>query len=375
MSAVTHRITIDPAKPLADQPETGHNRWHEDIDPILEVDPGETIVLETRDAFDGQLTPDSTGRDAANLQFGRVHPLTGPVRVRGAEPGDLLEVTLLAVDCDPWDHRGYTAEVPGIGFLRDQFPDAFLAHWQLKGDYAESPEIPGIRIPAGPFPGVIGVAPSRDLRLEIMAREANLVERGGEAVMPNAIDAVPSREPLASEGLTTIAPREFGGNVDIKRLTAGGSVFLPVYVQGALFSAGDLHFAQGDCQACGTAIEVRGALTLQFAIHERAALRRGIHALQFARDDYFSSPQRAVPRRCYATTGMSVREDGVNETEDVALAARRALLAMIDYLMGRGYNEQQSYAICSVAVDLHVSQLVNVPNATVTAVIPLDIFE
>lgn len=114
-----HVFEIDASKALAEQPETGHNRWHEAIGPVVEVDPGDSVVFETRDAFDGQFGPSSTGEEVAAARLGPVHPLTGPVFVRGAEPGDLLEAELVRIDPDPWDNWGYTVEVPGFGFLRD----------------------------------------------------------------------------------------------------------------------------------------------------------------------------------------------------------------------------------------------------------------
>ncbi|MDI3338992.1 MAG: acetamidase/formamidase family protein [Sphaerobacter sp.] len=374
MSTITHRIAIDPTQPLAAQAETGHNRWHEEVAPILEVKPGETVVIKTRDAFDGQLTRQSAPADVARLELGPVHPLTGPIFVQGAAPGDLLEVKLLAIECDPWESWGYTVEVPGFGFLRDHFPDPYIVHWDLCGDYAESPQLPGVRIHSNPFPGTVGVAPSTALREAIARREAAAAARGGFALPPDAHGAVPPRGPIAEQGLRTIPPRETAGNIDIKQLTPGVSMLLPVYVPGALFSTGDVHFAQGDCEACGTAIEIRSALHVQFRVHQGEAERRGIQSIQFFRDDYFADPALAVPRRFYATTGFSVREDGVNEAENLTVAARNALLAMIDYLGTRGYDRQQAYALCSVAVDLRVSQVVDVPNFIVTALLPLDIF-
>lgn len=374
MRGETPRISIDPFKPLAEEPHTGHNRWHEAIPPALEVDPGVPVALETRDAFDGQLTPQSTAEDVARARLGPVHPLTGPVYVRGAKPGDLLEVKILAIEPDPWQRWGYTVEVPGFGFLRDQFPEPYIVHWHLVGDYAESEQLPGIRIPFAPFPGTIGVAPSRELRERAAAREAEVASRGGFALPPDPTDAVPATEPIASEGLRTVPPRENAGNCDIKQLTPGVSVLIPVWVEGALFSVGDVHFAQGDGEVCGTAIEMRSVVHVEFRVHSGAAERRGIRTLQFFRDSYFAPPEIAVPRRFYATTGICVR-DGRNESEDLTLAARDALLRMIDYLVERrGLTPQQAYALCSVAVDLRIAQTVDVPNVMVTALLPLDIF-
>jgi formamidase len=370
-----HVIEIDAAKTLLEQPETGHNRWHEEIEPLIEVDPRDTVVYETRDAFDWQLRPSSSADAIAGASLGPVHPLTGPVYVRGAEPGDLLEAELLRIEPDPWDHWGYTVEVPGFGFLRDEFPDPYIVHWRLDGERgAESEELPGVRLPCAPFPGVFGLAPSAELRRAASEREADLAERGGFALPPDRDGAVPTAEPIASEGLRTVPPRETAGNIDIKQTTPGVKLLLPVYVDGALVSTGDVHYTQGDCEACGTAIEMRSRVHVRFEVRKGEAERRGVRDLEFFRDDYFAPAEYAAPRRFYATTGISVRKDGRNESEDATLAARNALLNMIEYLGTRGFDRQQAYALCSCAVDLRISQMVDVPNFTVTALLPLDIF-
>jgi formamidase len=297
------------------------------------------------------------------------------VYVRGAEPGDLLEAELLRIEPDPWDHWGYTVEVPGFGFLRDEFPDPYIVHWRLDDERgAESEELPGVQLPFAPFPGVFGLAPSGELRRAASEREADLAERGGFALPPDPEGAVPAAEPIASEGLRTVPPRETAGNIDIKQTTPGVKLLLPVYVDGALVSTGDVHYTQGDCEACGTAIEMRSRLYVRFEVRKGEAERRGVRDLEFFRDDYFAPAEYAAPRRFYATTGISVRKDGRNESEDATLAARNALLNMIEYLGTRGFDRQQAYALCSCAVDLRISQMVDVPNFTVTALLPLDIF-
>jgi formamidase len=345
-----HVVSVDPFKPLIQEPRTGHNRWHEAIEPVVEVDPGDTVVYETRDAFDGQLNGESTEEDVAQLDLNPVHPLTGPVYVNGAEPGDLLEVELVDIEADPWEQWGYTIQVPGFGFLRDEFPDPFIVHWRLHGnEYAESDQLPGVRIRCNPHPGVLGLPP----------------EPAG---------AVPEDASPAQEGLRTIPPRETAGNIDIKQISPGTTVLLPVYAEGGLVSTGDVHYAQGDCEACGTALEMRSRVHLRFRVRKGEAEQRGIRDLQFFRDDYFTTPEMAVPRRFFATTGISVGQDGRNESENITLAAKNALLNMIDHLGTRGYDRQQAYALCSVAVDLRISQTVDVPNPLVSALLPLDIF-
>src|ERR687894_1143137 len=270
-----HVVHVDPFRPLGEEPGTGHNRWHEAVPPVTEVDPGDTVIYETRDAFDGQLSWESTEDDVAGLNLNPVHPLTGPVYVKGAEPGDLLEVEIVEIEADPWEQWGYTVQVPGFGFLRDEFPDPFIVHWRLHGnEYAESEQLPGVRIRCNPHPGVLGLAPSAELRQRATEREGALAERGGFALLPDPEGAVPTDEAIAREALRTIPPRETAGNIDIKQLSPGTTVLLPVYAQGALVSTGDVHYAQGDCEACGTAIEVRTRVHLRFGIRKAEAERR-----------------------------------------------------------------------------------------------------
>ena len=367
----THEIRIDRRLPLAAQPHTGHNRWHPDIPPALRCEPGDEVVLDTRDTFDGGFDAGSTTKDVEQADFGLVHPLTGPVFVAGAEPGDLLVAEILEVAPQPF---GFTLQVPGFGFLRDDFPDPFIVRWELADGWAASEDLPGVRIAGAPFMGVIGVAPSRDLLAAATAREADVAFRGGIALPPDPAGAVPDDPDIAGEALRTIPPREHGGNADIKQLTAGTLVLFPVFVEGALFSAGDAHFAQGDGESCGTAIEMAATLRVRLDLRKGQAAERGIRTLCFERDDA-PSPEHSVPNRYFATTGMCVTRDGRNESEDLTLAARNALDAMINHLSHEyGYSRQQAYAICSVAVDLKISQAVDLPNVIVSAFLPLDIF-
>ena len=219
-------ITVDYEKRLAQEPEKGHNRWHEAIPPVVEAALGEEVEIHTRDAFDGQITPSTTAAELRHCDLNLVHPLTGPVYVAGAMPGDLLEVEIC--DMTPAGF-GYTVEVPGFGFLRDAFPDPYIAKWAINDGFAESADLPGVRIPDGSFVGVIGVAPSKELRERVQRREAELAARGGMALPPEALGAVPASAPVASEALRTIPPRENGGNMDIKQLSKGARLLLPVF--------------------------------------------------------------------------------------------------------------------------------------------------
>jgi formamidase len=363
---------VDRSKTLVEEPTTGHNRWHPEIPPIVHCEPGDEVVLETRDAFDGQMGPQATLDTVAAPNLDVVHPLTGPVYVEGAEPGDLLEVEIVEVIPDSY---GYTVQVPGFGFLRDVFPDPYMVRWTIADGWATSEDLPGVRIPGAPFMGTIGLSPGREALRRITAREQAALERGGFVLPPSPASAVPSDPAIAAEALRTIPPREQAGNVDIKQLGKGARLYIPVYADGGLFSAGDAHFAQGDNETCGTAIEMRSTLTVRFALHKGRAAARGIQDLQFARDDYYLPPEYAAPRRFFATTGLSVTRDGESRPEDLTLAARNALRNMIEHLQDHGgWTRQQAYAICSVAVDLKVSEVVDVPSFVVSAFLPLDIF-
>lgn len=355
------RICVDPSRPLAEEPGSGHNRWHPDLEPIATVRPGEEITFETRDGLDGALTRESTAEDVLRIDLGVPHPLTGPVYVEGAQPGDLLEVELLGFECAEF---GVTCVVPGFGFLADLFTEPFLVAWTIAGGRARSAELPGVAIPEALFPGVIGVSPSHELMERMHRRETDLKLRGGAVA-----DAAPDRATpaLASSGLRTIPPRETGGNLDIRQLVAGSRVFFPVHVPGALWSIGDLHYAQGDGETCGVALEVSGAATVRFGLRKAAAWPLACPA--------YETPPRPE-RRAFATTGLPLAADGSNLSLDLTLATRNAVLEMISYLgHAHGLSPEQAYVLVSVAVDLRLSEIVDLPNPLVSALLPLDIFE
>lgn len=374
-------IHIDPALPLVRQADKGHNRWHPDIEPAVRIASGSSVEMETLDGLDGQITARTTAADLAGVEMGRIHPLTGPVHVEGAEPGDLLAVKIEQIVPS---NRGFTFIMPGFGFLRDLFATPFLVHWEMAEGYARSEQLPGVRIPGAPFMGVMGVAPSHELLQRIVAREADLLGRGGMVMPPDAAGAVPTTEGIASKAIRTIAPHETGGNFDIKSLTSGATLYLPVQVPGALFSVGDAHFAQGDGESCGTAVETSATFVARFDVLKGEATRRGQrdpsyalpghvhHGMPGAHGAYGVTPSRGY----YATTGMSLRADGGAESENLTLAARNALINMIDYIADAySFTREQAYCLASVAVDLRISQVVDVPNMTVSAVLPLDIFD
>ena len=364
-------ISIDRNKRLRDEPHKGHNRWHPDIAPVIEAEPGEEVTLETRDANDLQIGPKSTAKDLEKLERTVAHPLTGPVYVKGAKPGDLLEIEYL--DIAP-ERYGWTRFAPGGGFLPDLFDHHFVVHWDITPGYATSPQLPGVRIPNGAFMGTAGVAPSHEQLRRWTAREAELLARGGRVFPPTTVAAVPAAGKVAEQGLRTIPPRENCGNADVKQLTKGSKLFVPVSVDGALYSVGDGHFAQGDSECCGTAIEMGATAVVRFRVHRGEAAAKKIVWPRFAHPGFFQPPEIGMPRNFIATMGMPITPEGRNENCDISLAARNAVIEMIKLLEERGWTREQAYVLCSVAVDLRVSNVVDVPNVTVSALLPEEIF-
>jgi len=299
-----------------------HYEWNHSIPPRLEIDPGDTVVFGTRDAADGYYSRASSHANVLARGPFRGHPLTGPVRVRGAEPGDILVVEIL--DVKPGADFGWTAIRPGRGLLPEaEFPKPFLQIWDLSdGRFARMGA--GIAVPIEAFPGVMGTA---------------LDEPGGHSTMP---------------------PRKNGGNMDIKQLTAGTTLFLPVWVDGALFSVGDGHAAQGDGEVCVTAVEMNARVTLRFGL-ERA--RRLAEPRLRTSGSLAGSNNRGAH---FATTAHG---------PDLFAAAQQATRYMIEHLMaGRGLSREESYILCSVAVDLKISEIVDAPNWIVSAFLPESIF-
>ncbi len=298
-----------------------HTDWDRDREPVLEVDPGSEVHLEIVDASGGQLHAGSTVDDVANLDFERVNPVTGPVHVRGAKPGDVLEVRILELGRCDW---GWTALIPGFGLLADAYPEPELKIWSFDDAMREAVFRDDVRIPVRPFPGTIGVAPA---------------EPGPHGVVP---------------------PRSVGGNMDVRHLTAGATLYLPVAVDGALFSAGDTHAAQGDGEACGTAIETSLDLTVRLDVRRDLRVRQP----QFELPGPLGSEGDASGFR--VTTGVA---------PDLMEAARLAVRHMIEVLVEEhGFAETEAYMLCSVAVDLKIHELVDAPNWVVGAFLPKGIF-
>jgi formamidase len=354
------QVRLDPGRPLREQPELGHNRWHPDLKAIAAVSPGDELTLELRDSMDGQVTAESTNDDLLSL-VAISHVLTGPVAVEDAEPGDLLELEIVGYTTAAF---GWTAVLPGAGFLGDLVERPYLVRWEIAGGLARSDDLPGVVVRGRNHAGVIGVAPSRQLFDDALRREGALADAGHPIRSPDAETAFPES---VSDGLRTIPPRENGGNMDVRDLTAGARLLLPVHVEDALLSAGDLHFAQGDGEVSLYAIETSGSVTF------RVGLRKEPDWLP--RFPAYEAPPRQ-PAPVFATTGIPLTDGGDNAWLDIGLATRRALLELIAWLRSeRGYEFEQAYALASVACELRISQAVDLPNPLVSAALPLDVFE
>ncbi|RYB01559.1 acetamidase/formamidase family protein [Lichenibacterium ramalinae] len=295
-----------------------HSGWSRDFAPALRAEPGSTIHFECLDASGGQLGPGATAADLAGLDFGRINPVSGPVFVEGAEPGDALKVSFRRFVPSG---TGWTANIPGFGLLTDQFPEPALHNWTYDpATMAPALYGPKARVPLKPFAGTVGVAPA---------------EAGHHSVVP---------------------PRRVGGNLDIRDLAAGTVLYLPVEVAGALFSIGDTHAAQGDGEVCGTAIESRMDVELTLDLVKGANLK----SPRFTTDGPVT---RHLDGAGYeATTGIG---------PDLMTAARESVSRMIDLLAAEhGMAPVDAYMLCSVCGDLRISEIVDQPNWVVSFMFP-----
>jgi acetamidase/formamidase len=297
--------------------------WDNSRPPSITIAPGDTVEFKDIDSAMGQLTPQSTVDDVRQLDFSRVNPVSGPVYVDGAMPGDALKVTLLDFASLGW---GWTAIVPGFGLLADEFPDPALNIWSYERNFTQ-PALygPGARVPLKPFCGTIGLAPA------------------------------------APGSHSTIPPHSAGGNMDTRDLTVGVDLYLPVQVMGALFSVGDTHAAQGDGEVCGTAIESPMTVTAKFELIKGANLR-------FPRFVTHGPVTRHLDAKGYEVT--------LGIGPDLMGASRDAVRGMID-LLGKqhGMSAQNAYMLCSVCADLRINEIVDIPNWVVSCYLPRIVFE
>jgi acetamidase/formamidase len=298
----THSLSAEPT----------HSRWNRALAPRLMVAPGDTVHLECVDSSGAQVRPGMTVAEFLKIDRNRIHALTGPIFVDGAEPGDVLRVDVVEVAHKGW---GWSSVINGLGFLKDRFREPYLFHWELDGAVSRSLE--PATVPLRPFCGVMGVAPAED----------------GE--------------------FRTRPPGIFGGNMDVRELSSGATLYLPVLNSGALFSTGDAHAAQGDGEVCINGIECPADVTLRFSLHKLKPL---------------TGPMiESTAAHVEDTEAWIV----VESASDAVIAARAATSRIIDFLMARwGFSDVHAYLLCSVAMNLRLSQVVNEPMYTVSAAMP-----
>lgn len=379
-------FSVDLTKPMVDQDVPGHNRWHPDIPAIAAVDPGSTFRLECIDWTDGQIGNNDDASDIANIDLTRVHVLTGPVAINGAEPGDLLVVDILDIGAfqnSEWGFNGIFSKENGGGFLTDYYPTAAKSIWDLQGIYATSRHLPGVKFAGITHPGLIGCAPSEDLLAKWNRREALLVASAPDRVPPLAKLPEPEnavlgsltgaiKDRVAGEAARTIPPREHGGNTDIKNLSRGTRIYFPVYVKGAKLSLGDLHFSQGDGEIsfCG-AIEMAGWIDLHVDI-----IKGGMAKYSILNPIFKPGPVEPSYSEYLVFEGISVDDEGKQHYLDVTLAYKNACLNAIEYLKNFGFTGEQGYMLLSTApIEGRISGVVDIPNACATLAIPTAIFD
>jgi acetamidase/formamidase len=300
-----------------------HYKWDNSLPPAIEIEAGDVVHFETEEVTDGQVTAGSPASALGSLDFDRLYPLAGPVLVRGAEPGDVLEVEMLSLKPLDW---GWTGILPGLGLLAEDFTQPYIRHFDLtNGEYAELRE--DIRIPLHPFCGTMGVATDE----------------------PGRFDILP--------------PTKGAGNIDTRHLHVGTKLYLPVFVPGAMFSAGDCHAAQGDGEVCVTGIECPMAFSLRFDV------KRG-RSLKPWRYQFVTPPGPLQPR--YDAKGyFACAALGPDLMEN----AKNAIRDLIDWLVvEKDLSREDAYVLCSLAADLKISQIVDQPNFGVSAYLSLSVF-
>ncbi|XP_058765396.1 uncharacterized protein LOC131638865 isoform X1 [Vicia villosa] len=402
-------VSVDLKKKPWEQELPLHNRWHPEIPPVAEATTGELFRVEMIDFSGGAITNNPTADDAKHVDLSQVHYLSGPIRVVDNEglpalPGDLLAVEICNLGPLPGDEWGFTATFDrenGGGFLTDHFPHATKAIWYFEGIYAYSPQIPGVRFPGITHPGIIGTAPSVELLNIWNERERDVEENGLKSLKlcevlhsrPLANLPTPRNchlgkiekgsdewERIAREAARTVPGRENGGNCDIKNLSRGSKVYLPVFVEGANLSTGDMHFSQGDGEVslCG-AIEMSGFLELKCDII-RGGMKEYLTPMGptplHVNPIFEIGPVEPSFSEWLVFEGISVDEHGKQHYLDATVAYKRAVLNAIDYISKFGYSKEQVYLLLSCCpCEGRISGIVDAPNACATLAIPTAIFD
>ncbi|KAF6759768.1 Acetamidase Formamidase [Ephemerocybe angulata] len=358
-----------------------------DIPPFATVKPGEVFKVQCVDWTGGQIGNNDNSDDVRDVDLTRVHNLSGPVAVEGAQPGDCLVVDILDVqpfEKMPWGFTGIFELENGGGLFAKEFQSrAAKAIWDFEGIYASSRHVPGVRFAGIPHPGLIGTAPSQELLNTWNKRETGLIaELGANSVPPVAYPPEPRgayvgqdgildevREKIHREGARTIPGREHGGNCDIKNLSRGSRCYFPVFIEGANLSVGDLHFSQGDGEMsfCG-AIEMAGVITFKTSI-----IKGGVEKFALKQPIFVPSPIDPVysQKLVFEGIGVDLHGDGKQYNMDATVAYKQAALNAMAYLQKLGYN----LLLSAVPIESHVGAVVDSPNACVTIGIPTEIFD
>ncbi|TMC96427.1 MAG: acetamidase [Chloroflexi bacterium] len=303
--------------------DTFHYKWDNSLPPAVEIDPGDIVNFDTEEVTSGQLKKGDPASKLGALDFDKLYPLGGPVFVKGAEPGDALEVEILSLKPGSW---GWSAILPGLGLLASDFPDPYVRYFDL-GDRTTAELRNDIHIPIVPFCGTMGVATD---------------EPGRHDVLP---------------------PTKGAGNIDTRHLTAGTKLYLPVFVPGGLFSAGDCHAAQGDGEVCVTGIECPMSFSLRFGVVKGGRLRPWSY--------HFLTPPKPLQPRSDAAGYHAVCGLGPDLMEN----SRNAVRDTIAWLQAdHSLSREDAYILCSLAGDLHISQIVDQPNFGVSFYLPLSVF-
>jgi acetamidase/formamidase len=300
-----------------------HHKWDQKNPPAIEIDPGDVVHCETIDVTNNQVTPTSTAAALATLDFAQLYPLAGPIFVRTAEPGDVLEVEILRMQTLDW---GFAAIIPGLGLLSEDFTQPYIRHFDLTNGFSTKFR-DDIHIPLQPFCGTMGVATDDE----------------------GALDVLP--------------PTKGAGNIDTRHLNVGTKLYLPVFVRGGLFSAGDCHAMQGDGEVCVTGLEC----PMQFSLRFNVIKGRSLPPWRY---EFVTPPGSLQPRfdakGYFAHTALG---------PDLMTNAKNAVRGVIDWLVARkGLSREDAYVLCSLAADLKISQIVDLPNFGVSAYLSLSVF-
>lgn len=299
-------------------PTQDHDRGSPFREPSLEVESGDVVEFDCQDSSGGRVTPQTSLDEYTRIDREGLRPVTGPVFVKGARPGDVLEVRVRRIEHHGW---GWTGIDPGLGLLPGRFGGPFLFHWRLEGN--ESRSMPGVTLPLSPFLGTLGVSPAGD---------------GQPGTWPSG---------------------ESGGHLDVRQLVPGSTLYLPVFREGAWFSAGDGHAAQGDGEVCHQGIEAPLTAELQLTV------RRDLH---------LSQPLAELPPQ--QPHGPDLGSWAFIESAEQPMdAVRGAVGRAVDFLVARRrLHPEQAYALCSVALDLRISQCVHASLVTITAALAKSLF-